>query len=266
VLLSVIGRSRNVYDLIVRDQCDKSILIEPNRSTSRNVNAPLVESGYDSDKQSVLVDDVEIVEARKRVIPSEVGLYCPEGVLRARAHLCYFSLADGRCITLSSSADREIGILVGRSATGFDELPGEMIQRGSQIMDCVSNDETDFIWDGINGFDVEGCVLNLGYCVRPSSNCIGLRVAKKPNPLVQIEDVLLGPLNFKPNSVNAVDACHRCEYESRSKNGALPDKPMRVRYFLGRQACGSWPSDETSRKCCDPGYVCSKILISKEKS
>jgi hypothetical protein len=166
-------------------------------------HAPITQERGSSQQEPVLVNTVEIMDFQQCPIISCARLYSEESFFRAWPHALYFSLADGRCILLGTIADRKVGTSVRSPAASLNELPSKMIQRTSQIVDCISNEKRNFTWNGFDTRDVEGGVLDFGYRVRLCRDGIGLRFAESPNANVQISNVLFGPFNFEQDVVDS---------------------------------------------------------------
>ena len=164
-------------------------------SAIANSNPTVYECG-DGEHEPVLVHDIEIVNVQECVVKSDERLYSTKSFLRSQGHALYFSLSRGRCILLGNSADWEVGAAIWSPAASLNELPRKMIQRTSKIVDCVSGNEREIVWDGIDSNDKESCVLDFGYSVRLSADSIGFRFPEILNPTVQVFDVLFGPFDF----------------------------------------------------------------------
>lgn len=154
----------------------------------------------------MFVDTVQFVDIPKRVVPTHVRLYREQDFFRADPHLLYFSCAHGRTIllgTLGAIANGEICSVVGGSSTGLNQLPSEVIEGTSEVVNHISDDYRKLIGNGLDALDVKRRVMNLGYRVRLGSNFIRLIVGEKSDPLIKFEDMLFGPFNFEPNSVDS---------------------------------------------------------------
>jgi len=104
------------------------------------------ERGPYYDQKSVLVSDIEQMEGVKTPIPSTVRFQGLDQAPCVIADALYFSLALGREISLIR-ADRKLGLPIGRPAISLDELPREMIQRGSQVVDCIASNRAKPEWE-----------------------------------------------------------------------------------------------------------------------
>ena len=71
-----------------------------------------------------------------------------------------------------------------------------MVQCTTDIMDSISNDETNFNGDGIDRLHKETNQINVSYRMRLDPNSIGLRFAKESNGGVEVTDVLFGTTEF----------------------------------------------------------------------
>jgi hypothetical protein len=207
VASSLVSRSGDVRDFIACYQRAK-FSREVDCYSFPDAGLKVVHGGSDCQQDAMLVDDIEIVEMQERIVRGHVRLYSTESFCRARANHLYVSLAAGGGILLDGLANREIRVPVRSSAASLNELPNKMVQRTSQIVDCVTNNKCDVTWDGIDAGSIEGCVLNFGYRVRLGSDCIGFRFPENVNPSIQVYDVLFGPFNFEADSVDSVQRSH----------------------------------------------------------
>jgi hypothetical protein len=93
---------------------------------------------------------------------------------------------------------------VGRTARSFNKLPHEMIQGTPKIMDSVTNNERDRVWNGLNFDYVERCVIDGGHGVRLGPKSVWLILDENLDSCIKVTDVLFGAFNFEANATDAV--------------------------------------------------------------
>lgn len=161
-----------------------------------------------SNQESVFVHDVEVVDCPERVIPSLVRLYAANSILDGRTKVLYFSLEKLRFFFLGLEFGRveyrECGFGAGLAPADFCELPRQMIQGATQIVDGIAGD------NGDNGRSRISFLYEKSRSIRQlrvilGRNFIRLPVEKLGDFRFQVTDVLLGPFNFLGNSKNPID-------------------------------------------------------------
>ena len=116
--------------------------------------------------------------------------------MRSRVHALYSSALEGRCITLRSLVDRKNRGPIGNATARLDQLPCEMIQCASDIMNRVPGYQRNGIGNHIGASDVQSGVLDFGYRVRLGSNRVWFTLSELTDRGIQVTDVLVGPFNF----------------------------------------------------------------------
>jgi hypothetical protein len=142
------------------------------------------------DEQPVLVRVVEELDSEERVIPSLVRFHLPYEGNGPRVGEVYVSLSNG--LVKGTRAFREGELNLGIGATVRNEGCGEVVQRGAQIMDGVSDDRREMLRNLLANAHGEG---HHGTWVRAwlKDKSIRLSVREVPDFSVEIADVLLGP-------------------------------------------------------------------------
>jgi len=163
--------------------------------TASQTNVPIFHHANDCENEAMLIDAVQVVDIPKRLIPSRVRLYSFEDFVCSNAHLAYFSLADGRCVLLGTLANREVSVFAGFSTTRLDKLPSQMVERASEVVNCIANSESDAVWNRTDIINLQTYVRNLRIVLGSKSISL-LGIAERTDGGVQILDVLFGPFNL----------------------------------------------------------------------
>ena len=204
----VVGTGGNVDDFIACYERDKPILVEPNITTLSEVHPPLVHGSCNSEQKAMLVNNVELMEQPERLIQSLVRLYRTDDVKCIGRDLLYFSIADGRLVLLGSLSNRKVDVAVWNAATSLDKLPHEIVQRASQVVNSIANNQGNVVRDRIDVSDVKRRVANFGYRMRLGSKSIGLFGKEGFYAGIQVSDMFFGPFNFQSDSVDAALRTH----------------------------------------------------------
>jgi len=155
-------------------------------------NAPTFRTELSSDEQTMLVCNVESLEVPEGHIACVSRLYRPEDIFSLGRNALYFSALEGRCVLLGGIADRKLGCRYGRFPIRKNELKSEMVQGATEIMNSISNDETNFSGYRSDRLDKKTNIINFGYRMRLDTNSIGLRFTEESDSRVEITEVLLG--------------------------------------------------------------------------
>lgn len=152
---------------------------------------------YMRDKKFMLVSNIQGLNEVEYLIPTSfrVGLQATKCCQKSCARKCgvtvFDRLPDFVCparkgkLNLSLFANCEVG------SVGEDYLPENMIERGSEIMDCVSTDKSNSLYRGFVSFDSKRALSGLYVCFHDEDE----RLAFVKN-FPYFSDVFFGPLNF----------------------------------------------------------------------
>jgi hypothetical protein len=154
--------------------------------------------GDDDDKDSVLIKNVQLVQSPEIVIPSAVRAYVVQnqgGGVGAGA--LYWSLFDGIDKILPRFVEREVDGRVAFARTP-DNLAGEQIEGGSEVMNGIADDERDFLGRRLRDLEAKKILSRLRVHIDPYM--IGARFEIGDEMPVNLVDVVIGPfdLGFRP--------------------------------------------------------------------
>jgi hypothetical protein len=103
----------------------------------------------DAHEQTMLVDNVKLVEFPQAVIPSTVRLESVYSLFSLLGHSLCFSDRYGS-VFLQTLADRETGFCSGGVSVSQNQTVGEVVQGGSEAMSSISGKQ----WD-VNRYRLE---------------------------------------------------------------------------------------------------------------
>ena len=178
-------------------------------------------------EKPVLVYDVESVKGKKRIVPSLVRLQFLDQAHRSIAGSVYFSPKLGFKV-LSAFPDKELGLIIGSASIGVNELPRQMIQGRTQIVDNIASDggesQRNCVLDPNVNDPIAGLSINLG------NRRIRLTFEKGLDFRFEITDVLFGPVDLgfdarsssRPGQVlnsrnNGEDRAHSKNHRAKAK-------------------------------------------------
>ena len=151
----------------------------------------------DGKDQLVLVCYVERVNPIEQLIPARIWLERIYHVDDLFAGDLYLSIRDGAFKGFRSSAEGELNSL-GALCFVASHCENQKIKRGPQVMDRVSDNQSEAIWDGFIAYDFEGSLCSLW--VNANNDFERAARQKGVDLPVQIIDVVLGPFNLESGS------------------------------------------------------------------
>jgi hypothetical protein len=166
--------------------------LPPNEATKFDLGKH--DGGPDSDDEMVLVAFVENLDGIEIKLPARIRCevdYLVDDLFRGEVHL---SCRDGTTKTLTSTLGegeanaRRVLCLVAHHPEA------EMVKRGSEIVDGISQNESEVFWDGMLGLDVNQSLR--GVFALPDSKLERLCRKVFGDLPVQVQDVIAGPLDF----------------------------------------------------------------------
>lgn len=148
----------------------------------------------------MLVDDVEAVKLPNLVVSSLVRLNTIDDAYRTRIDSLNVVFAVG-FISGMAIVNRERRMPTGSVSEGFDQLPSQMVEGASEIVDCITSDQGQMqgrCRDNVNLEDVVQVVRTL----LPDKS-IRVGIAEGVQSRLEFADVLVGPFNFRPDVIES---------------------------------------------------------------
>jgi hypothetical protein len=152
------------------------------------------------DEQLMLVRNIHIVEGPQGAIPSRVGLYYINNEISQRNSalvvekpLLFESAIYGAYKFMPFITNWKAGEFVGLPGNFVKDLVIEQVERTSQIMQCVSNNKSSSGSGEVFGDSDSNSIAPLLFL---DANGVKIRSQKTGKELIEIADVLHGPLNF----------------------------------------------------------------------
>ena len=152
-------------------------------------------------QEAMLVPNVEVVKEPKgvaSVINSMVWLQPLDQCLAASGDTLYFSALHGRSIFRSVVTDRALMAVARALSIRNDQLPQEMVDRGTQIMNDLAHKDRETKW----GHCTLQRELNyLGLIIRLGNETMRVGRKKSLDFSVELLDLFIGPLNLGPHPI-----------------------------------------------------------------
>jgi hypothetical protein len=151
----------------------------------------------DWEQEQVLVSNIKIVKAGNSFIPtstvrSYVGNYPFKKDGRNRI---YFSAFKRTFQFFHGRVKRELGVIVRRADVSLNDTRPCVIQRGSEVVDGISNNDSQLPSDSVSIGQEMLELLQAGSYLRLDNGNIS--IWNRSDSLVQFRDVLIGPLDFE---------------------------------------------------------------------
>lgn len=149
---------------------------------------------FDSEKGSVLVDVIKLVQSPQKLISTLVRFEVVDVFYRQFPHALYFSGLVG-FVSGNVLKNRERSIF-GRFPAGNDyKLTREMVEGASQIVDNIPSGRENVEWQDGQVGKIRRSLI--------ASKYVQAVVTEIPDIGLQVEEVLFGPLNFYSNKDEA---------------------------------------------------------------
>jgi len=147
----------------------------------------------DRDYEFVFVSNVEVVHGAKTLVPSLVRLQRADHVLDVGGGAVQLSLLD-HCIQIRTVvAEREVDP-IGAFSVRADEVAGKQIERGSEIMNRISDDESEVIREVFTHPD-DPSIFAL-FSIRLFDDYVWLAVKEGCLSFLKIRNVSICPTNL----------------------------------------------------------------------
>lgn len=150
------------------------------------------EQGPDGDDELMLVGNIELMKRVEYVVPARIRLQSAEFLDDFFAGELYLSMRERTFKTVRLSAKRKLDVPGTGRIEWADDIPRQMIQRGSQIVNCIANDEGEMWWNGRIYVNAQGAHAGVGIILDEKFR-LGFPV-ELLGERYKILDVMLGPL------------------------------------------------------------------------
>ena len=137
----------------------------------------------------VLLGDVQIMKQTKVVVPSLAWVQPVNNIANILAGSLYFSDRTG-WQTVGLGEDREAGLMIGYGIIDKNRLVDQMIERRSEIVDAIPDDQAPLDWDSC----LESLAANLRLVITDKQVRATLR--RGADALAKIVDVMYGPFDL----------------------------------------------------------------------
>jgi hypothetical protein len=152
------------------------------------------------EKQSMLVSIIEVTEPPEFCVPCLVWLermYRFNDLFSGRP---YLSILDGRINSFGLRRKGKLDFVeLGGVCPGARQCVNRQVERGPQIVDGISDDEPKLIGNGLLCFDTEHGPPSLRLVAEEKLK--RLLAEEGVDPLIEIIDVIAGPLDFQRRGV-----------------------------------------------------------------
>jgi hypothetical protein len=161
-----------------------------------NVNANPCVGGANDKERAVFVGIIKLMESPQVLVPTTIRLECADSIYRSLAHSLYFSVKHG-FVLLGSLRNRESRLSVDRLVPiGDDELPSQMVESGSKILQHISNDGRKVIRDRDALAELEDQISSFSIFLSNDWIWVGSTAKKLMDSPIQFLDVMFGPFDF----------------------------------------------------------------------
>lgn len=146
-------------------------------------------------KQFVLVDQIKLMQEEQHFIPSTIRLEIVNPLSDLWQGLAYQSCRDNVVQSFGKLTERERGISCVRDinfAIREKRIPPGMIERPSEIVNCIAANQTQVVYDGFVLFGIRGAFMSLVVGFQDIDER-----ARFAEQFVGFDDVFFGPLNLR---------------------------------------------------------------------
>jgi hypothetical protein len=166
----------------------------------------------DGEQQAMLVDYVELMEAPQTVVPSTVWFQRGDDISGWPGNALAYSLKDGFKFVAISPYREDIIVGDGLSVD-LDKLTPQEIERGAEVMNCVSCDGGKMIRRTCSELDAILQVARLG--IGLADDLIRVRLVERRDLGTKLVDVLIGPFNLETRATTSIRHQERVPCRSR---------------------------------------------------
>ena len=191
VVFAVRGEPRN-FAALVKKESEIDLPSVPNiapRSDMRRV-------GSNGKQRSMFVKVVELVQSPENFILSSIRLQPFDDLLHLIPHAVYLSLVSGYLIdggwdVIDDWKSSGRGRL---STASYDELPRQIVQRTAEIVDNVARNQGNMVRNRLGLRHINDVLSSIRITL--CSESIRFAVLEGRQDIIQVIDVLIGPLDF----------------------------------------------------------------------
>jgi hypothetical protein len=149
-----------------------------------------------SGKHPVFVENVKLVKFPEVIVPSTVRLQGINEGYQCGLHSLYFSGGFGFVLGMSL-ANRKVGRFARRTPTNLNQLPSQVVEGGTQVVNGVPDDRGDDFRDLLSDLDPVDLLCGLRIELDPVS--VWVSGTERLPCGIEITDVVFGPLDFRPD-------------------------------------------------------------------
>lgn len=140
----------------------------------------------------VLVGNIKLMQSVEQVVAARVRFQFTESLDDLFSGELYLSMRNSRFKTLRFAHKRKLNIVRPFGGKWPDNVPCQVVEAGSQVMDCVPCNEGELVGNGRVYLDCQGALAGMSIILDEE---VGTRAfAKGLRPRMKVFDVLLGPL------------------------------------------------------------------------
>jgi hypothetical protein len=150
--------------------------------------------GGDSRHELVLVNNVELMQLPCPPSPSILVWLDSLDSFKAILPKSLYSGAKNAFEVFGELPDWERSVLIENAPSLGDKRPSQVVKGATEIVDCVSEHESNCVWDERDCSDIVDYLVSIKIALDP--NGVGIAAPKFVNSGFELVDVLLGPLVF----------------------------------------------------------------------
>ncbi len=156
-----------------------------------NIETVKSEAGSNRHDEFVLIGNIKEMETIQQVIPVRIRLKVAEFLSDFFAGDLYLSIFKNTFKTLRFPTERKLDF-VGGWVERSKDIPGKMVQRGSQIVDRIADNQREMIGDGRIYLCDQGALAAISVVLNGKPASVG--IVKSFRLGNKILDMMLGPL------------------------------------------------------------------------
>jgi hypothetical protein len=181
-------------------------------------------SGPTDEKKPMFVGVIKEMQSEQVFVPSTVRLESVNHLYGLWGHSLYFPGRFG-FVSLATLADRKCIVNVGIASIGENQLPYQMVEGSSQILESVSDNEREIFRDRSALTELENQISGLRVSLFDDWVRVGWQSEKIMDSSVQISDVMFGPFDFQADGLSS----------------GMHEVKVTDSFGLARYIMGGWP-------------------------